>query len=57
LKGLFIDPIPFIPFPLVRGRGGILKRGGLSPLLNTHLFSESKREAVPLLKTSSPSLV
>jgi len=24
---LFGDPIPCIPFPLIRGRGGILERG------------------------------
>ncbi|TET70674.1 MAG: hypothetical protein E3J56_07610 [Candidatus Aminicenantes bacterium] len=30
------DPIPFIPFPLSRGRGRFLKRGAPAPLKHTH---------------------
>jgi hypothetical protein len=55
---LFINPIPFIPFPLIRGRGGIFERGAM-PLLNTLInaleFKESQREAKPLLHNHSPS--
>ena len=43
------DPIPFIPFPLIRGRG-IFYKEGLAPLLNFPAKSlESQREAKPLL--------
>ena len=29
---IVINPIPFIPFPLLRGRGGFVFRGALAPL-------------------------
>jgi len=34
----FINPIPCIPFPLLRGRGRYIKRGGASLLLNFSNF-------------------
>ena len=50
-----INPIPCVPFPLTRGRGGDLKEG-LAPLFNALLFrlEESQREAEPLLPTIFP---
>ncbi len=49
LAGVF-NPIPCVPFPLARGRGGDWKEG-LAPLLNALLLcpEESQREAEPLL--------
>ena len=43
------NPIPFIPFPLPRGRGRFVFQEGLTPLLNSPGFGdrESVREAKP----------
>jgi len=45
---LFRNPIPFIPFPLIRGRGNFEKRGWRfsATLLNSPW--ERDREALPL---------
>ena len=50
-----INPIPCVPFPLTRGRGGDWKEG-LAPLFNALLFrlEESQREASPLLPKIFP---
>jgi hypothetical protein len=40
------NPIPFIPFPLSRGRGRDFKKRGLKPPLKHPLFLESQREAL-----------
>jgi hypothetical protein len=49
------NPIPCIPFPLIRGRGGDSEEG-LASLLNAPIFcsKESQREAEPLLPKIFP---
>jgi hypothetical protein len=52
---LFGNPIPFIPFPLIRGRGTIVFRRGISPFRLSLLIGEGEetleRGEAPLLPT------
>jgi len=42
---IYGDPIPCFPFPLMRGRGKILKRGAVAPLRHPYIVNQEKGES------------